>query len=54
MKQEFERVANYLSPSSETALVQVFLDEYIGDQHTSNLLSMQESGLVAMIRNNKI
>jgi len=47
-------VASYLSPSTETALIQVFLDEYIGDQHASNLLGMDSSGLVSMIRNSKM
>lgn len=54
LKQEQERVNNYLSPSSETVLIQAFLDEYICDQHTQTVLEMEESGLFAMIRNNKL
>ena len=54
LQQEFERVQSYLSPSSETQLIQCFLDEYIGEVHASNLLQMESSGFVHMIRNNKI
>lgn len=54
LKQEYERVQSYLSPSSEAALISCFLDEYIGEAHAANLLHMPESGLVNMIRNNKI
>lgn len=54
LKQEYDRVQSYLSPSSEVLLITCFLDEYIGEAHASNLLQMESSGLVHMIRNNKI
>jgi cullin 3 len=47
-------VQSYLSPSSENSLITGFLDEYIGEAHASNLLQMESSGLVHMIRNNRI
>lgn len=31
LKQEYERVQSYLSPSSEQGLITAFLDEYISD-----------------------
>jgi len=54
LSQEYDRIQNYLSQSTEQALIQAFLDEYISDQHASNLLAMDQSGLISMIKNNKM
>ena len=54
LRQEYARVANYLSPSTEPHLVSVFLDEYVCDQHTATLLDMESSGFYSMIRYNKL
>ena len=54
LKQEYDRIQSYLSPSSETCLIQSFLDEFISDQHTSTLLDMAESGMFSMLKNNRI
>ena len=54
LQQEYERINNYLSPSTESKLIAAFLNEYIGEQHSVTLLRMESSGLVQMIRNGKI
>lgn len=54
LKQEYTRVSNYLSPSTESMLVKAFLDEYVCDEHTQTLLDMESSGLFSMIRYNKL
>jgi hypothetical protein len=52
--EEYERVTNYLDASTEQKLINTFLDEYLGEAHSSTLLTMQSSGLVHMIRNNSM
>ena len=52
--EEIDRVQNYLNSSTEEKLIEKFLDEYIGDAHSQELLQMENSGLVHMIRNNKL
>lgn len=54
LEEEYERVANYLSPTTETKLIDTMLSEYLGDRHALTLLTMPSSGLVTMILNNKI
>lgn len=54
LREEYLRISNYLAPTTEKALIATFLDEYVSDAHTANLLSMEASGIVHMIRNNKI
>ena len=46
LQQEYERINSYLSLSTETKLIQAFLDEYIGESHSITLLTMESSGLV--------
>lgn len=43
---------NYLDYSSERLLISTFLKEYI-ENHAQTLISMENSGLVAMIKNEK-
>jgi cullin 3 len=45
-------VLNYLDYSSERLLISTFLKEYI-ENHAQTLISMENSGLVAMIKNEK-
>ena len=54
LMEEYERVTNYLDASTEQKLINTFLDEYLGEAHSSTLLTMQSSGLVHMIRNNSM
>lgn len=43
-----------MDSSTEPKLITTFLNEYVGDSHTHTLLTMESSGLVHMIRNNKM
>ena len=52
--EEFERNANYLSPSTENKLIKCFLDVYLSDWHSQTLLEMPSSGLISMIRNDRV
>ena len=52
--EEFERNSNYLSPSTEQKLITTFLDVYLSNEQSETLLKMEQSGLVHMIRNNKV
>ena len=52
LNEELERVLNYLDSSSERILIQTFLKEYV-ENHASTLVSMENSGLIHMIRNEK-
>jgi hypothetical protein len=54
LMEEFERNANYLSPSTENKLIRCFLDVYLSDWHSQTLLEMPSSGLMFMIRNDRI
>ena len=54
IREEYLRISNYLAPSTEKALIATVLDEYVSDAHTANLLSMESSGIVHMVRNAKI
>ena len=54
LMEEFERNANYLSPSTEAKLIKTFLDVYLSDWHSTALLEMSSSGLIHMIRNTKL
>ena len=54
LQQEYERINSYLSPSTEQKLINTFLNEYIGEQHSHTLLTMEATGLVSMIRDSKI
>ena len=52
MNEELERVLNYLDSSSEAILIRTFLKEYV-EQHALTLITMEHSGLIHMIRNEK-
>ena len=54
LQEEYERVASYLAPSTEPKLIDVFLREYVGEKHATTLIGMESSGLVHMIRNQKL
>lgn len=54
LKQEYDRVQTYLSPSSEAPLIKVFLEQFLSEEHTTALLEMESSGLGSMIRNQKM
>ena len=54
LHEEYQRVTEYLCPTTEGKLIKAFLDEYIGERHSLTLLKMESSGLVYMIRNNQI
>ena len=54
LHEEFERNSNYLSPSTEQKLIQTFLDIYLSDEITHTLLQMEQSGLVYMIKNDRL
>ena len=43
---------NYLDPSSERLLIATFMREYI-ENHAGTLIAMENSGLIAMIKNEK-
>lgn len=43
---------NYLDTSSERILIQTFLKEYV-ENHALTLITMENSGLIHMIRNDK-
>ena len=43
---------NYLDPSTEKVLISTFLKEYI-ETHALSLIQMENSGLIAMIKNDK-
>jgi cullin 3 len=45
-------VLNYLDPSTEKVLISTFLKEYI-ETHALSLIQMENSGLIAMIKNDK-
>jgi len=52
LKEEVDRLLSYLDNSTESILLQTFLNEYI-DAHALTLLTMANSGLVPLIRHNK-
>ena len=52
LNEELERVLNYLDSSSERILIQTFLKEYI-EAHSLTLITMENSGLIHMIKNEK-
>ena len=52
MNEELERLLNYLDSSSEKILIKTFLQEYI-ENHAVTLITMENSGLIQMIRNDK-
>jgi cullin 3 len=52
LKEELERVLNYLDSSSEKILIETFLREYI-EVHAQTLINMEQSGLIHMIKNEK-
>jgi cullin 3 len=54
LQEEYERVASYLAPSTEPKLIEQFLREYVGEKHANTLMSMESSGLVHMIKNQKL
>ena len=53
LREELNRLLYYLDSSSENALINTFLDEFI-QTHAATLLDMENSGLVAMLREGKI
>jgi len=52
LNEELERLLNYLDSSSEKILIKTFLQEYI-ENHAVTLITMENSGLIQMIRNDK-
>lgn len=54
LTEEYQRINEYLCPSTEPKLIKAFLDEYLSEQNSLTLLKMESSGLVFMIRNNQI
>ena len=54
LQEEYQRVEGYLAPSTEPKLIETFLREYVGEKHALTLITMEESGLVHMIRNQKL
>jgi hypothetical protein len=41
LHEEYQRINEYLCPSTERKLIKAFLDEYIGEQHSITLLKME-------------
>ena len=52
LSEELHRLLNYLDSSSERILISTFLKEYV-ENHAQTLISMDNSGLVSMIKNEK-
>lgn len=52
LNEELERLLNYLDSSTERLLIQTFLKEYV-ENHALTLIQMENSGLIAMIKNEK-
>lgn len=52
LTEELDRLLKYLDSSSERLLISTFLREYI-ENHALTLITMENSGLVPMIRNEK-
>jgi cullin 3 len=52
LTEELDRLLKYLDSSSERLLISTFLKEYV-ENHALTLIQMENSGLIAMIRNEK-
>lgn len=53
LNEEYDRVSNYLDPTTEAKLINTFLQEYIGQNHSIALIENPSSGLINMIKTDK-